>query len=615
VFFFLISLITFLIPFLETEEHIINLETPSYLNSKKGSIRIGRVLKGNKKKYSFSLTINDLEKHMFICGATGTGKSNFLQNFLINFTKHHKIPFFLVEFKGEYHFLQNKIDDVVILWPGINFSINIFNPEKTSPIIHAERIFDILKSGQFLDDNSDYSPQMEKVLVDVLTNVCENKNSQNWAGFERKCEEYLNHNQKNIPMLKQTLISIKNRIRRFSKGPLKVLFDIDNELEVNELFNRNIILDLSSIIRLGGEKEDALFFLNMIFKYLWDKNLTNGARNFNGIKHITIVEDAQYFAPRDLRKKNKLTTYLEDIALLQRGTGECLITLATRPDISREILANCGVLLTFKNHLEKDIMCELLNLDGEYKNYLSILQQSQCIIRINKRNSIKFSEICKRNQEILNNKIFGTNSKKELKKRNNFPNINHFNQNSLNKKYILKKCAELEKLYKENSFNELKIECIKTIDNILEKISLQIGFNYKGIDHFLKNLINFNLEKKFIFYNELIQLSEFLNNLKERRNQLIFDKGESIFIITKNILNKLKMKQNKRKNENFLSGYEEFKLNSLRVKNKTQGVELLRKKSEENNHITNADTENKEIMKLKSYINDLINLQKKSNKF
>ena len=34
-------------------------------------------------------------------------------------------------------------------------------------------------------------------------------------------------------------------------------------------------------------------------------------------------------------KKNKLTTYLEDIALLQRGTGECLITLATRPDIMR----------------------------------------------------------------------------------------------------------------------------------------------------------------------------------------------------------------------------------------------------------------------------------------
>jgi hypothetical protein len=217
-------------------------------------------------------------------------------------------------------------------------------------------------------------------------------------------------------MLSQTLISIKNRIRRFSIGPLRNLFENRNEFDVNKLFNKNILLDLSSIIRLGGEKEDALFFLNMILKYLWDKNLTKGAYNFKGIQHITIIEDAQYFAPQDLTKKNKLTTYLEDIALLQRGIGECLITLATRPNISKEILANNGVVLTFKNHIEKEIMCDLLNINVENKNFLSILEEGQCIIRINsikepfllnipliKHESIPISEIKKTNDAILNN--------------------------------------------------------------------------------------------------------------------------------------------------------------------------------------------------------------------
>ncbi|MFX1589201.1 MAG: hypothetical protein ACFFC1_13690 [Promethearchaeota archaeon] len=173
-------------------------------------------------------------------------------------------------------------------------------------------------------------------------------------------------------------------------------------------------MDLSSIIRLGGEKEDALFFLNMILKYLWDINLTKGSYSFKGIEHITIIEDAQYFAPQDLVKKSKLTTYLEDIALLQRGTGECLITLATRPDISKEILANNGVVLTFKNHMEKDIMCELLNIDVENRDFLSILEEGQCIIRINsikelfllsvpliKHSSISFSEIRKYNKKFI----------------------------------------------------------------------------------------------------------------------------------------------------------------------------------------------------------------------
>ncbi|MFX0006660.1 MAG: ATP-binding protein, partial [Candidatus Hermodarchaeota archaeon] len=298
------SVIFFLLSLLHTDEKIIDLEIPPQLGNRKGDIPIGRVLKGKAKKQKYYLAIRDLEKHMFICGATGTGKSNFLQNFLIHFTKIHKIPFFLVEFKGEYHFLQTKINDVLILWPGENFSINIFNPGVVNPVIHAERIFDILKSGKFLDDSAEFSPQMEKVLVEILVKVCENKKFQSWKGFEYYCQDYLKKNKNQIPMLSQTLISIKNRVRRFSIGPLKNLFENRNEIDIKDLFKKNIILDLSSIIRLGGEKEDALFFLNMILKYLWDKNLTRGAYNFKGIQHITIIEDAQYFAPQDLAKKS-----------------------------------------------------------------------------------------------------------------------------------------------------------------------------------------------------------------------------------------------------------------------------------------------------------------------
>ena len=127
--------------------------------------------------------------------------------------------------------------------------------------------------------------------------MCENKNFRSWEGFQECCRIYLKDERDKIPMLKQTLISLNNRIRRFSIGPMKAVFDSNSELTVSQLFNRKVILDLSSIIRLGGEKEDALFFLNMVLKYLWDRNLTRGAINYDGINHITIIEDAQYFAP------------------------------------------------------------------------------------------------------------------------------------------------------------------------------------------------------------------------------------------------------------------------------------------------------------------------------
>ncbi len=408
------STVLFIYSIHNSDDDIVELKKPSFFKARKGKIKIGKIVKDGHKKGKFFLSLEDLEKHMFVCGATGTGKSNFLQNFLINMTNRYKIPFLLAEFKGEYHFLQRKVNDLLIIRPGENFSINIFNPGESLPEVHAERIFDILKSGKFLDENAEFSPQMEKVLIEILTKVCQNKQFQSWEGFYEYCKGYAKNKKNEIPMLSQTLISITNRIRRFSLGSLKAIFDTEHEINMEILFERNILIDLSSIIRLGGEKEDALFFLNMVLKYLWDKNLTRGAFNFQGIKHITIVEDTQYFAPKDLTRKNKLTTYLEDIALLQRGTGECLISLATHPDISEEILANCGVLICFKTHIDKEFLCKLLNLDVENEEYLSILEKGQCIVRVNSikrpfllevplisREWLKIMEINENNQKVL----------------------------------------------------------------------------------------------------------------------------------------------------------------------------------------------------------------------
>ena len=117
VFLFLLcfSTILFLYSLNNTKEDVIKLKKPSFFKSRKGRIKIGRVMEKTQKKHKFILSLKDLEKHMFICGATGTGKSNFVQNFLINFSKRYNVPFLLVEFKGEYHFLQKKIDNLLII--------------------------------------------------------------------------------------------------------------------------------------------------------------------------------------------------------------------------------------------------------------------------------------------------------------------------------------------------------------------------------------------------------------------------------------------------------------------------------------------------------------------
>jgi hypothetical protein len=364
----------------------IELPYPSRHRAKAGQLEMGRIKYGNKKKYKFRLSIRDLERHMFICGSTGSGKTNFHQRFLIELDKTLQVPFLLCEFKGEYLFLQNEIENLLVLKPGCNFFINIFDPEDTDPKVHAERLFQAFRSGMKFEDK-EFSPQMERVFVDILIQMCMNEEERNWEAFQNLSRNYFSANSSvfsgTTGSIEQSIYAIQNRIRRYCTGTLSEIFVKKIGMKVKDIFRYKVIVDLSSIINLGGDKVDALFFLNVLLKYLYDESIKRGSKNYKGIKHITILEDAQYFAPQQLSRKSEITTYIEDIALLLRGTGECLITLATRPALSEEILANCGVLISFKEHMQKELLRQLLNLENDQEKYLSELELGQCIIRVN----------------------------------------------------------------------------------------------------------------------------------------------------------------------------------------------------------------------------------------
>ena len=64
-----------------SDDDVVELDNPSIFKSRKGTIKVGRVMKGEHKKHKFFLSLKDLEKHMFICGATGTGKTTFYNIF------------------------------------------------------------------------------------------------------------------------------------------------------------------------------------------------------------------------------------------------------------------------------------------------------------------------------------------------------------------------------------------------------------------------------------------------------------------------------------------------------------------------------------------------------
>ena len=194
----------------------LKLKKPDFKDYKKGTINLGRILHNQEIYRKFKLNIEDLKRHILIYGQTGTGKTTFLNNFLHQFEKLYPgIPFILFEFKGEYKDLMKDVKSINVIRPGSNFFFNPFDNDIFPKENYVEILFDALKSCQIIESNSDFSPQMEKVLIDTLRIVCSDKNKQSWDYFFKILKIYTKEKKNDIPQLNQTIISITNRLRRY----------------------------------------------------------------------------------------------------------------------------------------------------------------------------------------------------------------------------------------------------------------------------------------------------------------------------------------------------------------------------------------------------------------
>jgi len=361
---------------------LLDLKKPDFKDYNKGTINLGTIFYNREILRKFKLNIEDLKRHVLIYGQTGTGKTTFLNNFLHHFEKlYPNINFILFEFKGEYGELMKDVRSINVIRPGLNFFFNPFDNDIFPKENYVEILFDALKSCQIIESNSDFSPQMEKVLIDALRIVCSDENKQSWEYFFKILNIYSKKKKNEIPQLHQTIISITNRLRRYYDGPLKCLFNFSSSTKkISDLLKQNCIIDLGSILTLGGSKEDVIFFANLVLKWIWEYNMKK--KPTNELEHLTIFEDASYIASKKMLETTKISTYLEDIAMLLRGKGEALITLTTTLDISKNIIRNSGSKFFFKFNEKNEDVIHFLGFRSNFPLKANELTTGYCLAKI-----------------------------------------------------------------------------------------------------------------------------------------------------------------------------------------------------------------------------------------
>jgi hypothetical protein len=529
--------------FLIKSVKIIEFRLPHIKRSERkgGKIKLGTIL-SNAPKKSFYLNENDMKKHVLISGLTGMGKSNLIKSMVTQINYYYpKIPFLLIEFKGEYKKFADLFHEIEVYKPGLDFTINIFDPQKENSEIYAEKLVNMLISCQVFSFQEEYSAQMENILIEIIKNVCSDPLRRNWEGFDYYSKKIQNIMHKKIPYINQTIVSIHNRLRRLKSGPLKPIFETQPKITLQEVIKNKLIIDLSSIIRLGGTKEDAVFFANILFNSIWVQNLKRGESK--NIRHFTIIEDSQFFISQNSVRSQVRTNYLEDFALLLRGTGECLININTRPNISEDIMANAGVVISFQLSYDQKMMGRLLALREKNFYYLTKLKVGQCLIKVNsiptpflmqvpkiddllnnhKINPSKFLKIKKKSirkfkelkkMESKNNVASQKNERSKLKSKK--IHAKHFktNNDGLNNK--IEKSKGYNKAFKSKNLNLIPItKWSETLSN-LENLNLinQVSFAYFECNRLFESVLKVFAKRWDLGDIKKKKYKNFLRNLK-----------------------------------------------------------------------------------------------------
>ena len=286
----------------------------------------------------FGLSEEDLNKHVFVCGITGSGKTNTVKKILESVNE----PFLVIEpVKKEYRNIKKDIEVYTMGRPEIN-CIKM-NPFYVPMGISLQQHIDSLKD-LFSASFSFYGPMpyiFEKCLYNIYEKkgwnltfglhsyyLEENKNSLSEELFDnKKLEEFyktISHKYlfPNMQDLKEEVtkyinkMPYKGELKGNIEGAIKARIDSlcvgakGYMFNTNDMFDFDIIFNQNSVFELEGlaDDSDKAFALGLLIIYINEyRQVDKEINNKKGLKHLLVIEEAHRLLKNVSTEKNEDT--------------------------------------------------------------------------------------------------------------------------------------------------------------------------------------------------------------------------------------------------------------------------------------------------------------------
>jgi DNA helicase HerA-like ATPase len=367
--------------------------------SKNDGINLGNLVRsGQELDIDVNLKIEDLNKHIFIAGVTGSGKTTTCHNLLYG----SKLPFLVIEpAKTEYRVLT-QCDDILVFTLG-NENIAPFrlNPFEFFEGENISSRVDMIKAA--IENSFDMEAAIPQIIESAIYRAYEEYGwdiglSQNMQ-YENPYEEGVNSfplledviNQVEVVVKEQNfderlqkdyIGSIKARLQSFMVGAKKYMLNTPRSYDFRELLHKKVIIELEEI-KNPAEKS---FIMGLILINL-NEALKSTYKINKNFRHITLVEEAHRllsrYEPGDSPSKKSGVESFADMLAEVRKYGESLIIVDQIPNkLTPEVLKNTNTKIVHRIFAQddKEAIGNTMALENEQKDFLSKLDVGRTIV-------------------------------------------------------------------------------------------------------------------------------------------------------------------------------------------------------------------------------------------